>query len=99
MWVISNTKVNVTLLLIQERIINHLVNGTKLNNEKEKNSFQEDDYIVMASYLASSTDTYEKMTKIAPPVIEEKHEKIVRTLIPIYLCMCLFFHFIAARNL
>ena len=56
------------------------MNGTKLNNEKEKNSFQEDDYIVMASYLASSTDTYEKMTKIVPPVKEEKHEKMVRNI-------------------
>ena len=73
------------------------MSGTKLNNEKEKNSFQEDDYIVMASYLVSPSDTYERMTKVAPPVTEEKHEKIVRTP-SIYIHVCLFFHFVAARN-
>lgn len=52
------------------------MNGTKLNNEKHTNSLSEDDYIVMTSYLAS-TDTYEKMSKTIPPVIEEKHKTSV----------------------
>jgi len=50
------------------------VNGTKLNNEKNTNSFSNDDYVMMTSFLPS-TETYEKMEmrKNAPPIIEEKH--------------------------
>lgn len=50
------------------------MNGTKLNNEKDRNDFNEEDYVVMTSYLPSKTDTYEIMTKNALPVVTEEKQ-------------------------
>jgi len=53
------------------------VNGTKLDKEKDNNEFSDADYVVMTSCLPPKTDNYEKMSKSALPVIEEKYETLV----------------------